>query len=68
MIITAKVVADSIHYLAGRRNPRRLTSFVLRFPRYALPNETSINSAKQWAEAAVRAWHDAHETPGFERF
>ena len=23
------------------------------------PNETSINSAKQWAEAAVRAWHDA---------
>lgn len=37
MIITAKVVADSVHYLAGRRNPRRLTSFVLRFPRYALP-------------------------------
>ena len=32
------------------------------------PNEASISGAKRWGEAAVRAWHDAHTTPGFERF
>ena len=32
MTITAKVIADSVHYYGGRA--RRLTSFVLRYPRF----------------------------------
>lgn len=35
---------------------------------YHDPTGIDIAQAKAWAEAAVKAWHAAHTTPGFERF
>jgi len=32
------------------------------------PTAEQAAQAKAWAETAVKAWHTAHETPGFERF